>query len=126
MTPNPVTVADDEAVTHLLGHTMARHHCSAFPVVDGAGRCVGLITLRRLRSLDPATRSACTVGDVMIPVAALAHAAPDDDALAALGRRADGDGRLLVFDDDHLVGIVSPSDLDRMLDLARLRGGIRA
>ena len=39
-----------------------------------------------------------------------------------IGRADAGDGRALVFDGDELVGIVSPTDLNRALELARLKG----
>jgi CBS domain-containing protein len=43
--------------------------------------------------------------------------APSTEPLLAVLRRATGtaDGRVLVFDDEHLVGIVSPSDVARVL-----------
>lgn len=40
-----------------------------------------------------------------------------------LGRIAGADGRAVVMDDDRLVGIVTPTDVVRMSEMAMLRVG---
>lgn len=127
MTPRPITVPASMPVDALLEHAFLAHHCSAFPVVDDAGRPVGLVTLRRLRSLPVTDRVGRTAGDIAIPVERAVVVHPDDALVATLEHLAPdapGDGRMLVFDGPVLVGIVSPTDIHRALELASLRGDV--
>ena len=61
MIVNPVTLAADAPVTRAL-ELMARYHISGLPIVDDAGRLVGLLTNRDLRFIESTEGS---VGDVM-------------------------------------------------------------
>lgn len=57
----------------------------------------------------------------MLPIAVVGRVAPTDAALGTLSRAPDRDGRLLVFAGDELVGIMSPSNLPRAIEHARLQ-----
>ncbi len=121
MTADPIVVPDDTTVGELIDDWFLRHHCSAFPVVDRAGDVSGLVTLRRLRSLRAYERGQLAI-DVARPIAEVPKAAPDESLLAVLERLAPHeDGRVLVFEAGRLVGIISPTDVNRSLDLAGLR-----
>jgi len=129
MTDHPVVVRADRTVDDVLEQAFLRHHCSSFPVVDGAGQVLGLLTLRRVRGVAPDDRSLHTAGDVAIPIARVAIVGPDEplmDVLEHADPAAESDGRLLVFDQGHLIGIVSPNDVNRAVQLAALRGERRA
>jgi Zn-dependent protease/CBS domain-containing protein len=122
MTPNPITVRGDMMADDALDRYMLTHHCSTFPVVDVAGRMTGLLTLGRLRSIPSARRSTTPVSAIAWPAEDLTIAAPDDLVLDVLRRAAvGGGGRILVCDEGALVGIVSPSDITRALELADSR-----
>ena len=124
MTSHPVVVPADHAIDVLLEDAFLRHHCSSFPVVDHDGGVVGLLTLRRVRRIPADDRSLHAARDVAIPLERLAVVGPDDllvEVLEHMDPDAAGDGRMLVFDAGHLVGIVSPSDVNRALQLAALR-----
>jgi len=125
MTAHPVVVRADHSIDRLLDEAFLRHHCSSFPVVDADGRVLGLLTLRRVRDVPADDRTARTAGDVAIPLARTAVVGPDDGLVDVL-EHADpdtvGDGRMLVFDDGRLVGIVSPTDVNRAIQTAALRG----
>lgn len=98
---------------------VSRH--SSFPVVDLDGQTVGLVTLAQVKACPAETWSKVTVGGVMTPIAHARTAAPDDDlATALVGAFATG-GRVLVFDGDALVGIVTPSDVTSALERNVLR-----
>ena len=73
-----------------------------------------MITMNRLRGVDPELRERTTLREVACPPEGIPTATPDEP-LSALLSRMDGctDGRALVFDDGRLVGIVSPSDISR-------------
>jgi Zn-dependent protease len=124
MTAHPVTAPDDISVEALLHEFVLRQHCSTFPITGTTGRVTGLVTLRQLKRSSPRERSTRRVADIATPIERVPRATPDEAIIALLDRIGlsdTSDGRALVFDDDHLVGIVSPTDLNRALELARLR-----
>ena len=113
--PGGITVHD------LLDRHVLRHRHSSYPVVDADGRASGLVTLQEIRLVPPEQRATTLVDDIAVPVDRLARARPGDallDVLADLPGRPTG--RVLVIDDDRVVGIVSASDIIRSLELAQL------
>lgn len=115
MTPDPITAPASATVAHLLDEYVLRHHCSAFPLVDARGEVVGLATLARMRTVPDGARATTAALDIAWPIANVTSAAPDEPLPALLRRIAGGDGRVLVFETGRLVGIVSPSDISRLL-----------
>jgi CBS domain-containing protein len=98
-------------------------HGSSFPLVDDDGHIAGLVTLRRLRQL-PAERWVTTrLVDVAVPVQQLAVARPDEPVVEVLTRSASAEGRVIVIDDGHLVGIITPSDVTSALERFLLARG---
>jgi Zn-dependent protease/CBS domain-containing protein len=119
MTADPITVRDHTSVEAVLHDYVLARHCSTFPVLDSGGRLSGLVTLGRLRAVPPAQRSTIRASEIAWPVEDLTIAAPDDLILDVLRRSAaGGDGRILVCRDDAVIGIVSPTDITRALQLA--------
>ncbi|MBM3660994.1 MAG: CBS domain-containing protein, partial [Actinobacteria bacterium] len=107
MTADPITVRDDVPLDVVVADVLLTHHCSTFPVVDGAGETVGLLTLRRVRAVPDEQRPRLVAGDVAVPLAATAIARPDDSIAEMLEHSdpdAPGDGRMLVFEHGRLVG----------------------
>ena len=102
---------------YLLGD---RH--SAYPVADRDGSIMGLVTLRQLRDLAPNRRTTTSVRDIALPLESVPTAAPQEplsallQRMAALGPRS----RALVIDGGAVVGIVTPSDVARLIDVYRL------
>jgi Zn-dependent protease/CBS domain-containing protein len=126
MSGHPLTAPADISVAALLDEYVLRHPCSTFPLVDGAGNVTGLVTLRHLKRIPPAERVSRRVAEIATPLDSVARAGPDElvlELIERLGRTDSRDGRALVFEDGHLVGIVTPTDLNRALELARLRRG---
>jgi len=122
MTADPITVRGDLSVDQMLHDYVLTHHCSTFPVVDTAGRLAGLVTLSRLREVAPARRASTEVSDVAWPVDELTVATGDEHILDVLRRSArGGDGRIIVTDGDAVVGIVSPSDITRAIQIAEFK-----
>jgi Zn-dependent protease len=118
MTPRPVVAPDDITVDDLLDRYVIAHHCTSFPVSHN-GRISGLATLARCRALNPSKRSGVLVRDVAWPLDDVTTARPDELIIDVLERASGGDGRILVFDGPELVGIVSPSDISRVLEAVR-------
>ncbi|MCZ7536820.1 MAG: site-2 protease family protein [Acidimicrobiia bacterium] len=122
MTPEPVVAPATLTVAELLDDFVLQQRCSAFPLVEPDGEVSGLVTLTRLKSLSADARRTMAVRDVAWPLAQVPTATPSDplvDLVARLGEA--GDGRALVFDGTKLVGIISPTDVSRALQIAELR-----
>ena len=89
-------------------------------IVSTIGK-VGLITLNRMKTVPPEERASTSLRRAACPPEEIPLAAPDEP-LDELLPRLSGctDGRALVFDGDHLAGIVSPSDISRAVALRGL------
>lgn len=124
MTEQPETADGNTTVATFL-HDIALHSKhSAFPLVDRAGRLQGLVTLRRIRAIPAQQRATTLLHEVACPPDEIPLAEPDEPLSALLVRlRGCTDGRALVFAGDTLVGIVSPSDISRIVALHGL--GVR-
>jgi len=123
MSPDPIVAPDTLPVRELVEDWFLGRGHSAFPLVDPQGRVDGLVTLRGTRRADP-NSPPLSARDLADDLSSVARVAPDDNLEVLLARTAaarGGDGRALVFTGDELVGIVSPSDLQRALDIAALQ-----
>jgi Zn-dependent protease/CBS domain-containing protein len=120
MTPDPVTVPGSATVSDFLdGHLFRARH-QGFPVIQEGRGVTGLVTVNRIRQVPPEDRDRITIADIACPLADVATAAPDDSVADLLPRlTACTDRRALVFRDGRLAGIISPSDIARMLDRLR-------
>jgi Zn-dependent protease len=117
MTPDPVTVPAGVTVDALVHDYVARHRCSAFPVVGAGGVPTGLATLSGIREVPEAARGTMLVDDLARPMDRVVTARPDDRVVDLIRRFAPGrGGRALVLDDAGAVaGIVTASDVERAL-----------
>lgn len=122
MTPDPTTAPASLSVAELLDDYILRHRFSAFPLTDGDGSLVGLLTLAKLKGLAPADRSTTVAADVATPIADVPTANPGEPVVQLMERMSPSpDGRALVLDSGRLVGIVSPTDITRVLQIESLR-----
>jgi Zn-dependent protease len=114
MTEHPETAERNSTVAEFLRDIALLRRYSAFPLLDDAGRLHGLVTLNRIRGVPAELRATTPLGEVACPPDEIPLAKPDEPLSALLPRlRGCTDGRALVFADDRLVGIVSPSDISR-------------
>lgn len=118
MTRDPDTTDGDMSVRRFLDEVAMSHKRSAFPLVDSRGRVEGLLTLNRLRSVPAQERETTRLRQAACPPREIPTANPDEPVTDLL-RRMEGcaDGRALVFEGDTLVGIVSPTDISRLVTL---------
>lgn len=121
MSPDPTTVPATLAVEDFVYEYVFPHHYNTFPVVDDSGDLVGLITLRRVKTVPVDERETTLVRDVACRLEDVPVVGPDT-SLADLLPRMTGcsGGRTLVVDGDRLVGLVSPTDIMRRLEVAEL------
>ncbi len=114
--PGWITV-EDFIQRYVLGD---RH--SAYPVADRDGSITGLVTLAQLRDLAPNRRATVSVREIALPLHAVPTAAPQEPLRALLDRMAPAGprSRALVIEGGAVVGIVTPSDVARLIDVYRL------
>jgi len=116
MTPNPVQAPDDISVEEALhGYVLTSRH-STFPTHDASGRLSGLLTMAALKNVAPEARPTTLIKEVACPLDKVSTATPTDPATNLLDA-SDGcsEGRTLVVDNGQLVGIISPSDISRLM-----------
>jgi Zn-dependent protease/CBS domain-containing protein len=120
MTADPVTFPASGTVAELVDRRLHHFRFSTYPLVSPDGRLVGLTTLSRIRHVPPDHRSATRLVDTAVPLADVPIAAPDEPVATLLQRmQSSPDGRALVVDGaGRLVGIVSPSDIARYVQVA--------
>jgi Zn-dependent protease len=118
MTPQPVTVPGSMSVRSFLDGYMLRVRHQSFPVtLDGQDEVTGLVTFNRIKQVPAARRAETVLADIACPLSDVATASPQDSVADLLPKlTACADQRALVFSDGKLLGIVSPSDIARMLD----------
>jgi Zn-dependent protease len=124
MTPDPIVAPASISVADLLDEYVLRHHCSAFPLRAPDEQIVGLATLGRCRTVPVHRRATVAALDVAWRIDEVTICAPEEALLDVLRRVTGGDGRLLVFESARLVGIVSPSDISRLLQARRDQDGV--
>jgi acetoin utilization protein AcuB len=133
MTAEPVTVAPETSLQQAL-HLMHQRRVRRFPVLNAAGRLVGIVSEKDLLNAAPspatplaqrelqAMMTDLTVGQVMTPeVIAVSPDVPLEEAARLM---ADNKiGGLPVLDEQHwLIGIITETDVFRsMLDLLGAR-----
>jgi Zn-dependent protease/CBS domain-containing protein len=116
MTPNPVQAPDDISVENALhGYVLASRH-STFPTHDADGRLSGILTLAALKQVAPDARQTTLIKEISCPLDSVSTASPADPVtnLLSVSEGCSG-GRTLVVDHGRLAGIISPSDISRLL-----------
>ncbi len=121
MTPHPVTAPESVTIARLVDEFVLRSHGSAFPLTDATGRVTGLVTLDRCKTVPAGQRDRVVARDVCEPIERLTCAQPDDLVLDVLRRTPVAERRVLVFEDQRLVGIMTPRDIMRAVQRAELR-----
>jgi len=127
MTPDPIQAPDDLSVDDALGSYVLASRHSSFPTHDSAGRLSGLLTMAALKHVAPGARGGTLVKEIICPLESVSTARPIDPVASLLGLPPGcSEGRTLVIDDGRLVGIVSPSDINRLLQRSLAGRGVRA
>ncbi|MCX2929840.1 site-2 protease family protein [Mycobacterium sp. CVI_P3] len=121
MTSHPHTAPANISIEEFIQRYLLGDRHSAYPVADRDGSIIGLITLAQLRGITPGQRSSSLVREVAIPLSEVATATPNEPVIALLQRLGSAAGnRALVIDGGHVVGIVTASDLSRLIDVYQL------
>ena len=114
MSSEVVTVEPEMPLSRVIGMMYETKHLG-FPVMD-RGSLIGIIALADIHKISPIDREAMQVRDVMTrSPATLPPSAPLLDALRIMSGR--DIGRIPVVTDDALVGIVTRTDVLRVMEL---------
>lgn len=111
------SVPPDITLETLLQEHIYTHHHKLFPVRDN-GHLQGYVTTRQIRSVPRDEWNRHLVKDAMLPCGRDVTVSPDADAMQTLlHMNRTGVSRMLVLDQDRLVGIVALKDLVKFLSL---------
>jgi Zn-dependent protease/CBS domain-containing protein len=111
MTGKVVTVDRSMSVQELVDNYFYKYKFAIFPVSQD-GRIIGIVSAASVKQLETGTRSQATVGSITTPLSDKLIISPDDIVSTAMTRlRSNGIGRVLVMDQDNLLGIVSNTDI---------------
>jgi CBS domain-containing protein len=123
MTGQPMILDGNLTVNDFVNQVALTHRFSTYPLVDAPGRLTGLVTLNRVRAVPPAERATTQLWQIACAPADVPVAHPEDSVVELLQRmHGCADGRAVVVDAaGRVVGVVSPSDVARAMQLANLR-----
>ncbi len=117
MNPHPVTVPPTLTVAELVEDYVYKYHYKMFPVLDD-GRLVGCVTTRDIKEIPKEQWSRETVAEMAKKCPPEATIGPETDAVKALAiMNQTGLSRLLVAENDRLLGILTLKDLLAFLSL---------
>lgn len=124
MVAQPFDVSPDTPLDRFMDDVfLARRH-TAYPVVAGGGHPLGILSFRDVAKRPREDWPHRTAGEAMVPVdRALVLAGDEDLREAYMKLLADPLHRALVVDDDRLAGLLSLTDVARVIEAGARRPG---
>lgn len=123
MTPDPITAPDWSTIDDFIARYASVYRATAYPVRSFDGQLTGLVTLADLSKVPAHNRATTQLRAVATDLSKLAVVGPNDPLVSVMSKLEDGDrGYALVMDNGRLVGILSPSDIQRVLHIGAVRG----
>jgi Zn-dependent protease/CBS domain-containing protein len=117
MQTDPVTVPASTSIDRLIEDYIYRYHFKLFPVVN-SGKLLGCISTKQVKEIPRAEWNRKTVGEIADRCSTANTIEPDADAVQALSAmRRNNASRLMVVEDDQLVGIIALKDMLEFLSL---------
>lgn len=122
MSSNPTVAPTSISVQQFLDDYVFPNRFSTFPLAKDGGMPAGLVTLNRVKSLPADQRASTAIGELACPLSEVPVVEPDEP-LADLLPQMSGcsDSRAIVVENGRIVGLVSPTDVMRKLEVAELR-----
>ncbi len=123
MTATPVVVDGNLTVAEFIARVALSQRFSTYPLVDHQGRLTGLVTLNRVRAVSPESRATTQLHDIACAPAEVPLTRPEEPIVDLIERmQGCSDGRAVVLDaDGRVIGVVSPTDVARALQMTDLR-----
>jgi Zn-dependent protease/predicted transcriptional regulator len=111
MTKNPLAVSPDISVQHLVNDFFLVHPHGGYPVVQN-DMLQGVVTMSSVRSIPKELRETEPVRQAMVPLDRIVTVGPMASAADAMQKMASKQvGRLIVTEQDKIVGIITRGDL---------------
>ncbi len=122
MSRDPMLAPGWITVEEFMRTYLPMQRAAAYPLKTFEGAPDGMVTLARLAEVPPESRRTTRVRDVGVGLDEVPHAAPAEPVSAIVNRFLSSDGLVLVLEGGRLVGLVTPTDITRLLgDGARRR-----
>jgi len=123
MTAPVVTVPDWLTVQQFVDSVVPQHSFSTYPVHEPSGKLTGVVRLSELVRVG-SDRASKHLIDCARPIAEVPTSRPSENLAAMIERLGAAiDRRVLVFDQEALVGIISPVDVARVLSVRQTIAG---
>jgi Zn-dependent protease len=120
MVTEPESIPAELTLTAFVSGPFARSRHAAYPVMRD-GRPVGLLHYRQLAAIPPGEWDGARAVDIALPIDEAPTLSPDEDLADALMALADTRlQRALVLNEDRLEGLLSVTDVSRLLEVQRL------
>lgn len=117
MNDHPLTLPKEARVKDIIEDYVYRHHFKLYPVTEN-GKLLGCVTLDRLKQVPKEEWETRTAEDLIHPCSEENTISPEEDSVKALSAmKRSQTSRLMVVEQDRLVGIVSLKDLLNFLSL---------
>jgi len=111
MTGSVVTVDRSISVQELVEGYFYKYKFAVFPISQD-GRITGIVSTASVKMLEPAARAQTSVGSIATPLSDKLVVSPEDAVSKAMAKlSANGVGRVLVMEEERLLGIVSNTDI---------------
>jgi Zn-dependent protease/predicted transcriptional regulator len=117
MKTEPISVSPSLTVEQLVNDYFYKYHYKMFPVSNGDG-LIGCVGLKQVKEMPREEWNRHVVEDVVVPCSGENAISPQTDALQALSlMNRTGNSRLMVVDENRLLGIVTLKDMLKFLSL---------
>ena len=117
MVREPITIDAGTTVADVINDHFMRHGHGGYPVMRD-NTAVGLISLAQIRDCPADARTSKRISEIMRPLDPTIVIAPTAPVSNALRQMAEGDtGRLLVMEQDRLVGLITRSAIAHFIML---------
>ncbi|MGD0320370.1 MAG: site-2 protease family protein [Acidimicrobiales bacterium] len=127
MTAQPPAIASSTSVADLVHRHLPWYRTDAVAVVGPTGWLEGILPLERIRTLNPLSYADTRIGDLAVPIWTAPVARPEEPVEDLIGRMAAADGApaVVLDSDNRLAGIVTAANLDRTIQVNRVRSSGR-
>jgi Zn-dependent protease/CBS domain-containing protein len=117
MKSDPITVSPSISVDDLVEDYIYKHHFKMYPVVED-DRLIGCVTLSQVKTIPKEQRKDHNVRELVENCSERNTIGPDEDAMKALTTmRKTNSSRLMVVEENKIVGVITLKDMMGLLSL---------
>jgi Zn-dependent protease/predicted transcriptional regulator len=117
MSQNVIAVPAALSLSHLVDEYFFRFRFNSFPVIE-EDRIIGVVTLHDVKAIAREEWATKTVASIMLPLTTSLTTSSHNSITSILPLLAtNGLGRVLVMENEKLVGIVSQKDIARLFEI---------